>query len=259
MKYTLITGASRGIGEAMARYCAGKKQNLVLVARSKEKLFELAYKLNEEHGVEVKVFPIDLTGSNAAELVYTWCVENKIHVNILINNVGVGLYGKFNNLSLKSQLDLIQLNQIVTVSMIHHFVPMLEEHAESYILNVASTGAYQPIPYMSVYAATQSFLLSYSLAMREELKSKRIHVSCLCPGPTATDFFDRAGLESLPVNSSEIKMSSEEVAEVAIEGMLDNVAEIVPGTSNTIGAYFSKLFPNKWVVKTVSALFAPKI
>jgi short-subunit dehydrogenase len=125
-------------------------------------------------------------------------------------------------------------------------------------LNVASTACYQPIPYMSVYAATQAFIQSFSLAIREELKSKRVYVSCLCPGPTATDFFDRAGLESLPVNSNEIKMSSEEVAEVAIEGLLDHVAEIIPGTSNTIGAYFSKLFPNKLVLKTVSGLFAPK-
>jgi hypothetical protein len=258
MKYTLITGASRGIGEAMARYCAAKKFNLILIARSKDKLFELSYKLNEEFGVDVKVYSADLTEPNAAEEIYKWCIENNLQINILINNVGVGLYGKFHDLSLKSQLDLIQLNQIVTISMVHHFLPMLEEHQESFILNVASTACYQPIPYMSVYAATQSFIQSYSLALREELKPKRIHVSCLCPGPTATDFFDRAGLESLPVNSSEIKMAAEEVAEVAIEGTLDHVAEIVPGTSNTIGAYFSKLFPNKWVVKTVGALFAPK-
>ena len=178
---------------------------------------------------------------------------------MLINNVGVGQYGRFEDLSLKAQLDLVQLNQIQTVTMTHQFLPMLKEHYESYILNVASTASYQPIPYMSVYAATQSFILSFTLALREELRHKHVKVSCLCPGPTATDFFDRAGLESLPVNSSEIKMSSEEVAEVAIEGMLDNVSEIIPGTSNTIGAYFSKLFPNKWVLKTVAGLFAPKV
>jgi short-subunit dehydrogenase len=123
---------------------------------------------------------------------------------------------------------------------------------------VASTACYQPIPYMSVYAATQAFLQSFTLAIKNELKIYNINVSCLCPGPTATDFFERAGLESMPVNSSEIKMLPDEVAETAIEGLLENDSEIIPGTSNTIGAYFSKLFPNKFIVKTVSGLFAPR-
>lgn len=258
MKYTLITGASRGIGEAMARYCAGKKFNLILVARSTDKLHQLAYNLSNEFEVDVKVYVADLTDNASPEQIYKWCRENNFQVNMLINNAGVGLYGKFDQLSHKSQMDLVQLNAMNMVTMTHYFVPMLKENMDGYILNVASTACYQPIPYMSVYAATQSFIQSFSLGIREELKSSNIHVSCLNPGPTATDFFERAGLESLPVNSNEIKMSSEEVAEVAIEGMLDNVAEIIPGTSNTIGAYFSKLFPNKVVLRTVAGLFAPK-
>jgi uncharacterized protein len=259
MKYTLITGASRGIGEAMARYCAEKNFNLILVARSKDKLSELAYKLNEKHGVDVKYYVADLTEPGVCQNIFDWCKESDLHIDMLINNVGIGLYGKFEEWPLKDQLDLIHLNQIVTITMTHLFLPMLKEQEKSYVLNVASTACFQPIPYMSVYAATQAFIQSFSLALREELKSKKIRVSCLCPGPTATDFFDRAGLETLPVNSNEIKMSSREVAEVAIEGLLDSVAEIIPGTSNTIGAYFSKLFPNKMVLKTVAGLFAPKV
>ena len=258
MKYTLITGASRGIGEAMARYCAAKKMNLTLVARTKEKLQELAYKLSEEYSVDVKVHIADLTEQDVALKLYNWCKANSISIDLLINNVGIGLYGRFEELSIDEQLKLVQINQIAMVTLTHQFLPMLKEHPQSYILNVASTASYQPIPYMSMYAATQSFILSFSLAIRNELKRNNIHVSCLCPGPTATDFFDRSGLESLPVNSHEIKMTSEEVAEFAIEGMLDDVAEIIPGISNTIGAYFSKLFPNNLVVKTVSSLFAPK-
>jgi uncharacterized protein len=177
---------------------------------------------------------------------------------MLINNAGIGLYGKFDELSITEQLAVIQLNLVATVSLTHQFLPMLKENKESYILNVASTACYQPIPYMSVYAASQSFLQSFTLAIRNELKLYNINVSCLCPGPTATDFFERAGLENLPVNSSEIKMTSTEVAETAIEGLLDQDSEIIPGTSNTIGAYFSKLFPNKFIVRTVSNLFAPR-
>ena len=258
MKYTLITGASRGIGEAMARYCASKKMNLILVARTKEKLQELAYKLSEEFNIDIRIYNADLTNPDVALNLYNWCKSNNLSVNILINNAGIGLYGRFETLSIAEQLKLIQINQIAVVALTHQFLPMLKEEGKSYILNVASTASYQAIPYMSIYAATQSFILSFSLAIRNELKNNNIDVSCLCPGPTATDFFDRSGLESLPVNSHEIKMTSEEVAEAAIEGMLDNVAEIIPGTSNAIGAYFSKLFPNKFIVKTVSSLFAPK-
>jgi uncharacterized protein len=257
-RYTLITGASRGIGEAMAKYCASKKFNLILVARTRDKLEELAYRLTEEHDVIVETFVADLTDPDIGVKLFNWCRSNHLNVNMLINNAGIGLYGKFDELSITEQLAVIQLNLISTVSLTHQFVPMLKENKESYIMNVASTACYQPIPYMSVYAASQSFLHSFTLAIRNELKSFNINVTCLCPGPTATDFFERAGLENLPVNSSEIKMNSKEVAEIAIEGMLDLESEIIPGTSNTIWAYFSKLFPNKFIVKTVSNLFAPK-
>jgi uncharacterized protein len=258
MKYTLITGASRGIGEAMAEYCASKKMNLILTARSRHKLEKIAANLINKYGINVKTYGADLTDSQAIANMYKWCQYNELEVNMLINNAGNGMYGQFGDLPLEEQLGLIQLNQTATISMIHAFIPMLKKQEEAYILNVASTACYQPIPYMSVYAATQAFLQSFTLALRHELKNYRIYVSCVCPGPTATDFFERAGLERLPVNSSEVKMPPEEVAEIAIEGMLDKESEIIPGTSNTFGAYFSKLFPNKFVIKTISGLFAPK-
>ena len=258
MNYTLITGASRGIGEALAAQCAMRKFNLILIARSKEKLDEIAYKLSEKYGIDVKIYVADLIDPNVPVQIAKWCTDNNYRVNMLINNVGIGLYGKFEELPLSEQLNVIQLNQITTVSMTYQFLPLLKKNTEGYIMNVASTACYQPIPYMSVYAASQSFIQSFSLALREELKSANIHVSSLNPGPTSTDFFDRAGLESMAVNSSEVKMSPEDVAEIAIERLLDDNSEIIPGTNNTLGAYFSKLFPNKLIVKTVSGLFAPK-
>ncbi|MFN6946199.1 MAG: SDR family NAD(P)-dependent oxidoreductase [Cytophagaceae bacterium] len=258
MKYTLITGASRGIGEAMARYCATKKMNIILVARSGERLENLALELAEQYSVDVKSFVADLTESGKIADLYNWCKALDYEVNILINNAGVGSYGQFENLPMEEQMKLIDLNISATVQLTYQFMPMLKEQTKAHILNVASTACYQAIPYMSVYAATQSFLQSFSLGIRTELKNYNIYASCLCPGPTATDFFDRAGLAGLPVNSKEVKMSPEEVAETAIEGMLDNVAEIVPGTSNALGAYFSKLFPNTWVVKAITSYFRPR-
>lgn len=257
MNYTLITGASRGIGEALANYCATKKFNLILVARTKEKLDEIAYKLSDKYGIDVRTYAADLMEPNVPANIYNWCQENNLEVNMLINNVGIGLYGRFEELPLQNQLNVIQINQLTTVIMTHQFIPMLKRHKKSFIMNIASTACYQPIPFMSVYAATQSFIQSFTLALREEMKPFNIHVSCLNPGPTSTDFFERAGLESLPVNSSEVKMSAYDVAEIAIDNLLDDNSEIVPGTNNALGAYFSKLFPNKLVVKTVRGLFAP--
>ncbi|MBO9700645.1 MAG: SDR family oxidoreductase [Sporocytophaga sp.] len=258
MRYTLITGASRGIGLAMAEYCAAKNLNMVLVSRSENKLWEIAARLKATKKIDVKVYPADLTESGVCEKLYDWCVKEGINVNMLINNAGAGLYGKFSSLSLEDQLNLIRLNQCASVSLIYNFIPMLKKAEGGYIMNVASTACYQPIPFMSVYAATQSFLHSYTLALREELKPFNISVSCLCPGPTATDFFEEAGLKNLPVDSSEVKMSPEEVAEIAVEGMLEHDSEIIPGTSNMFGAYFSKIFPNKFIVRTLNRLFAPK-
>lgn len=137
--------------------------------------------------IDVKVYPADLTENDVPEKLYNWCLKEGIKVNMLINNAGAGLYGKFPSLSLEDQLNLIKLNQSASVSLIYNFIPMLKAE-DGYIMNVASTACYQPIPFMSVYAATQSFLHSFTLALREELKPFNISVSCLCPGPTATDF-----------------------------------------------------------------------
>lgn len=257
MKYTLITGASRGIGESMAEYCAKKGYNLILVARSEDKLSSIGNYLSQKYKVEVRVFFADLSEQDAPNRIYDFCIENDLQVDKLINNAGVGLYGRFSEKPLDEQLALININLMATVKMTHLFVGMLKKGSPGYLMNVASTACYQPIPYMAIYAGTQSFLQSFTLSTREELRKSGVGVSCLCPGPTATDFFERAGLQSLPVNSHDIKMSPKEVAEIAIEGMLDKVAEIIPGTNNTIGAYFSKLLPNRWVVRTVSSLFAP--
>lgn len=259
MTYTLITGASRGIGEAMAEHCAAKGFNLILVARSEEKLVEITRSLSQRYKIDTHFFIGDLIEEGIIEKLYDFCHVNDLWVDKLINNAGIGAYGRFESLPLTDQYNLLRINQEAMLKMTHTFITMLKKQAKAYLMNVASTACYQPIPYMSVYAASQSFIQSFTLAIREELRRSGVNVSCLCPGPTATDFFERAGLHSLPVNSSEIKMSPDEVAEVAIEGMLNNKAEIIPGASNTIGAYLSKLFPNKWIIRTVTSLFAPKV
>jgi short-subunit dehydrogenase len=257
MKYTLITGASRGIGLAMAEYCASKGFNLILVARSCEKLTEISERLAKQYKVDVKCIETNLTDESSVQDMLYFCNSQNLNIDKLINNAGAGLYGRFVEIDLQKQLELMALNQSALVKMTYNFIPLLKNNSKAFLLNVSSTACYQPIPYMSIYAATQSFIQSFTLGLREELKNSHIQVSVLCPGPTATEFFERAGLNCLPVNSREIKMSPSDVAKVAIEGLMNGISEIIPGTNNTLGAYFSKLMPNKWIVKTVNSLFAP--
>jgi uncharacterized protein len=256
MTYTLITGASRGIGRSMAEYCASKGFNLILVARSEDLLRDLALRLSVQYKIKVYTFQADLTEQDSAENIFNFCKINELEVDKLINNAGAGLYGRFEDKSLDEQLSIISIGIHATVRMTHKFIPVLKKN-KGYLLNVSSTACYQPIPYMSVYAASQAFLQSFTLGLRAELKRAGVSVSALCPGPTATEFYEKAGMEGLPVNSSEVKMSPDEVARIGIDGLLNHTAEIIPGASNTLGAYFSKLFPNTWIVKTVTGLFAP--
>lgn len=253
----MITGASRGIGLAMAEYCANKGFNLVLIARSGEKLNEVGERFQRQFGVKVHVLSLDLALSQSPDIIFQYCKDQDIIIDKLINNAGSGLYGHFEKIDLQSQLEMINLNQLAILKLTYLFLPELRKNTISYILNVASTACYQPIPFMSAFAATQSFIHSFSLALREELKNSSVNVSVLCPGPTSTEFFERSGLADLPVNSKEIKMHPGEVARIAIDSMISKVSEIVPGTNNAIGAYFSKIFPNTWILKTVSGLFTP--
>lgn len=253
----MITGASRGIGQAMAEYCAKKGFNLILVARSGEKLEAIGESLKQQFGIKVYILSLDLSLSKSPDEIYRYCKKHEIVIDKLINNAGSGLYGHFDKLDLNKQLELISLNQLALLKLTHLFLPELRKNTTSYILNVASTACFQPIPFMSAFAASQAFIHSFSLALRQELKNSPVHVSVLCPGPTSTEFFERSGLNNLPVNSKEIKMQPGEVAKIAIDSMMCKVAEIVPGTNNALGAYFSKIFPNTWILKTVSGLFTP--
>lgn len=256
MNYTLITGASKGIGAALAVKCAKEGMHLILVGRSDDLLEKLAQELRSSFRIDVVTVELDLLEPHAVKKLYHYCIEHAYKVRILINNVGLGVWGAFENIAIDEQLNMIRINQSVMVEMCYRFLPMLKEMPYAHILNMASTAAYQPVPYFSVYAATKAFVLSFSRSLRVELKKKKINVSCVCPGPTESGFWERAGFEKF--SSTGFKMKPDEVADIAIKGMIDRKALIVPGFSNRIGTYFSKYMSAGWAAQIIAGYFKPR-
>lgn len=256
MNYTLITGAGSGIGEALAYRCAAEGFNLILLGRNQEQLDNLKASIDAKHHISIHILTVDLLAPDAPEFVYKQCMKNNWTVRILINNAGVAQWGHFEHLSLEHMQETIQLHQQALIGLCHYFLPMLKEVPYAHILNVASTAAFQPIPYFSVYAASKSFVLSFSQSLRHELRTQQINVSCLCPGPTDTPFFEKIGFDSIRRSRGAI-MKPKEVADDAITGLIRKEAVIIPGFSNRLGAGFSRYFPRKWMVGMIGKFFQP--
>ncbi len=258
MEYALITGASKGIGKALAYELAKRGYNLVITARSKELLSKLAEDIANKHGVVVHSHPIDLTEEGAPKRLAYWCTVNEYRLKILVNNAGFGLWGSFDKLPLNEQLNSMNLNMTALVSLSHHLIPNLKKNKKSYILNVASVASFLAIPSFSIYAATKSFVLSFSRSLHRELARKGIVVSCVCPGATESEFLERAGMTSLGKAADTFGMSAESVAEIAVKGMLKGKVEIVPGLINKVAAGVLKLTPRGVSEKVAGKIYSKR-
>lgn len=244
MNYTLITGASKGIGRALAEEFARYSCNLLLTARSAKELEKLAAELEQRYAVQVKTLALDLLKEGATEELYQYCRQEGINVRVLVNNAGLGIWSYFADSPLEKQFDMLQLNQQVVLKLCQLFIPMLREMPDPHILNIASTAAFQPFPGFSTYAASKAFIFSFSRSLRFELQEEEINVTCLCPGPTDTTFFLNADFDHQLDKTEGIKMSVEEVAKKGVEAMLAKKAVYIPGFSNKLGAWFSKHLPS---------------
>lgn len=244
MSYTLITGASRGIGKALAEEFAKNSCNLLLTARSENELNSLAERLRTEYKVSVKVYPLDLLEEGGVRRLFNFCLENAIKVRVLVNNAGLGFWGPFGESDIEKQFSLVRLNQNVILELCHVFLPQLKEMPNAHIMNVASTAAFQPFPGFATYAASKAFVYSFSHSLRNELKPFNVNVTCLCPGPTNTDFFSKAEFNHMLDKNEAVKMPVEEVAVKAVAAMLARKAVIIPGVSNKLGAFLSKHLPS---------------
>lgn len=241
--FALITGSSKGIGLSMAKELARRKYNLVLTARSEEQLENIKKDLTGLYGIQVETLPLDLSVPGAAEKLAGWCTENAFPVSVLVNNAGYGLWGPFEKSVLEDQLNMLQLNMNAVVELTHLMLPVLRKQEQAYILNVASTAAYQALPTFSLYAASKAFILSFSRGLRYELRDDHVSVTCLSPGPVDTGFADRAGLSMLNEIAAKFNMHPDAVARIAIRGMFNKSPELIPGFINKISAFAARILP----------------
>ena len=252
MEYALITGASKGIGKAIAYELAGRKINILLVARSEVLLKELAQDIKTRFGVQADYFAIDLSAPDAARHVKQQCIDKNYSINILVNNAGYGLWGRFDNLTLEEQNNMLRLNMNTLVNLCYELLPLLKTAKKAYILNVSSTAAYQAVPTLSLYAASKAFVLSFSRGLKIELKNTPVSVSCLSPGPTTSDFVNRARMgTAIQKKAEQFSMTAEKVAKIAVNGMFSGKAEIIPGISNILTAKITNFIP-KWIPEKIA-------
>ncbi|HVF29570.1 MAG TPA: SDR family oxidoreductase [Pyrinomonadaceae bacterium] len=242
MNYTLITGASSGIGEAFARRLAAEKHNLILVARSEDKLNELGDELSAAHSIECKTVGVDLSDKDGVERLFEQTEGAGWDVDWLINNAGFGSSGDFAKLDRERELGIIDVNISALVELTHRYLQKMRERRRGTIINVSSAAGFQPIPFMATYAASKAFVSSFSEAIAEENRPFGIKILALCPGSTKTNFFEASHIER-PIQVKG-QQTVEQVVETAMKAVASGRTKIVSGWANYIGAIAGTLVPN---------------
>jgi len=257
MAFALVTGASKGIGKHIAVELAKRKIDVLLVARSKNLLEELSKTLQDTYSIKAAYLAVDLAGRNAPQQVFNWCADNKYDINILVNNAGYGLSGLFEKYPVNDHVDNIQVNVVSLVQLTSLFLPMLKSQpSKAYILNISSAAAYQAVPFLAVYAASKSFVLSFSRALRYELKKTNVSVTCISPGATDTDFGNRANVGEKGQKAAEkFNMQPDKVAALAVQKMFAGKIEAVLGFINKLGAGLAWLAPKAVAEKAAASIY----
>ncbi|GGA55828.1 SDR family oxidoreductase [Okeania sp. KiyG1] len=257
MKTALITGASSGIGEIFAKELATRKTNLVLVARSEDKLQQLANQLQSQYQIQADVIVQDLTAPAATKSVFETVFQKGLSIDLLVNNAGFGDYGNFTERPLEKQVNMIQLNITALVELTHLFLPGMQQNKSGAIINVSSIGGFQPLPYMSVYGATKAFVLSFSEALWAENQDSGVKILALCPGPTESEFFQTAEFPKSVGGSSMSKLTpAEEVVKDALQALEKNQSNVVTGGFlNQVIVNMSRLFPRETLISAVEKQF----
>ncbi|MDP9175765.1 MAG: SDR family oxidoreductase [Planctomycetota bacterium] len=245
-KTALITGASVGIGRDLAGLFAMDGHGLILTARNEKQLNELAAKIRAEHGTPVDIIPKDLAEPGAPQQIFDQIVSRGIAVDFLVNNAGFGAHGPFAESDISEQLAMLQVNIVALTHLTRLFLPEMLARKRGRVLNVASTAAFVPGPYMAGYYASKAFVLSFSEAVDAELAGTGVTITALCPGPTATEFHKRAGIANSKLFKGKT-MSSIEVAEIGYRAMLAGKRTVVAGLRNKILTTSTRFVPRKAV------------
>lgn len=256
VKLALITGASRGIGAAFARRLAALGKDLVLVARSEPELRALAEDLSFRHGIQAHVIAADLARPSAAAAIFAETERLGLEVDLLVNNAGFARVGAFAEVPLDVWTRMVCLNVSTLMELAHLYLPAMRQRKRGGIINVASNAAFQPVPYMSVYAATKAFVLHFSEGLAQEVKLDGVRILALCPGATATNFWSVAGaLEG----QTRIMTSPDRVVTVALRALEQGRTFVVPGLGYKWLAFASSRLAPRWLVAAIAGrLFRPR-
>lgn len=246
MKTALITGASFGLGFEFADIFAKEKYNLVIVARNKKKLEDVALELRKKYGIEVTIIVADLSNVNSPKRIYDEISEKGIKIDVLVNNAGSGKYGFFADSQDASSIDMINLNITSVTLLTKYFLTDMVKRHSGKILIVSSIGAFQPNPFGSVYGATKAYELLLAESLSGELINSGVTISALCPGPTKTEFATRAGKKD-----AKFAMDARTVALTGYKGMMQGKLIIIPSIKYKIEVFLAKLLPAKTIASYV--------
>lgn len=255
MAFALVTGSSNGIGLYIARELASKKYDLLLTARSEDKLKTAQQEIQKQFGVTVHYLVCDLSQTDAPNKVTQWA--SSFDVEILVNNAGFGTWGNLIENDINELKQLIQLNQVALMELCKNFIPLFNKRsAKSYILNIGSTAAYQAVPAMAVYSASKAFVVSFTRALRWELKDTKISVTCFSPGTTTTGFMDRANMDdALKQKAEKFTTPADVVAKIGVEGTFAGKAEVIPGFVNLVSVKMVNFVPKVLTEKIAFNLY----
>jgi uncharacterized protein len=244
-QYALVTGASSGIGRAIAHELASRKVDLILVALPQTGLRDVSNHIAQEYDVDVKYCELDLTQEGSASHLYKWCSHLNVKINTLINNAGLGTQGSFENTTAADLETMLKLNNQALVMLTYYFLPDLKVNQPSNILNVGSLASFVSIPGKAVYSASKSFIYSFSLSLRIELKRHKISVSCLCPGGTITSDRVLKNIDKMRFAGRAMLQQPGEVAQEAVKQMYQGKKLIIPGWHNKFLYQLWALMPQR--------------
>lgn len=253
-KWALVTGASSGIGQALAEELAAGGANLVLTARRKQRLAKLRRRLRSAHSVEVEVLTADLAEPSAPQKIFAFTEERDITVDLLVNNAGVGSYGEFRSSDAERELEIVQVNCSAVVHLTRLYLPGMVERRSGDILIVSSTAAYQGVPYMATYAASKAFDLLFAEALAREVERCGVRVCALCPGPTASEFQKVAGI---PHEIGVGWEPADQVARVGLQALAAGEHSVISGFTNWVGVEVQRIAARRFVTSAAEILFRP--
>lgn len=248
----VVTGASSGIGREIALRIAADGGPIALVARRTDRLEELADEIRAAFGTDVHVIPADLADPEGPARVEAEAARLDLEVELLVNNAGFGTWGPFADRELEVQLDALRVNVLALTELSRRFLPAMRARGRGRILNVASTAAFQPGPGAAVYYASKAYVLHFSEALHQELRGSGVTVTALCPGPTVTEFQERAGISRALVGRGPLMMNADPVAEAGYRGAMRGDAIVVPGLLNRIGTWLPRITP-RFVARRILA------